>query len=430
MHPKILIILTTPFSVSDSSRSLDSYFHFWERENLRQIYTRNWIPSKGHCGELFQITDANLLRMWIHKTDNSGVIYRYDDLLSDDTNKVLQDNSLVSKTYRLGAKHTPTIELLRGLLWRKKYWCTQKLVNWLDQFQPDCIFYNFSNHIFTQQIALFAANRYNIPIITAIGDDYYFNDRASISLAYHLYRIIFKRLTRKIFAWKGSAAFSCDKMKEKYNDVFELHGESIYLSSTTPRREFSYINKKKPIIAYFGSIRLGRNNSLLDIANALRNIEKSYILEVYSNELDPVYYQQLKEHPNVFFGGAIPYSMVQERTSHCDIVVVAEGFHKKDINFTKYSLSTKAADALACGTAILAYGPSESGLIGYMLNTEAAMVCTDSNSLEECIRTLIIDQNLQRKNYERAIIVTHENHTLERSNEVFEGILCKCKLMK
>lgn len=60
-----------------------------------------------------------------------------------------------------------------------------------------------------------------------------------------------------------------------------------------------------------------------------------------------------------------------------DITVIVEGFEEKDINLSRYSLSTKAADALASGASILTYGSLESGIIEYMQSTDAAMVCTD-----------------------------------------------------
>ena len=281
MHPRVLIIATTPYSENYSSRAMDAEFHFWGRENAAQIFTRNIIPTKGHCGELFQITDSRLLKRWLHKVKNTGVIYQYDNLDDSGDNQIIDDN----KMQKIGTKHTPTIEILRRLLWRKKYWCTEQLNEWLDKFQPECIFYNFSNHIFTQQIALYVAEKYNIPIITAIGDDFYFNDQKSLSPAYHLYRRIFKKLTRKILTAKNSSAVYCsDKIKEKYNGEFSLNGETVYLSSSIERKPFSPINTNFPVVAYFGNIRLGRNESLLDVADALGKIKSSYKLEVYSDE--------------------------------------------------------------------------------------------------------------------------------------------------
>ena len=423
MSAKVLIIATTPFSTSDSSRSLDSYFHFMDKENVRQIFSRNWKPTKGHCGELYQITDANLLKRWVHRTKKTGRIYRYRDLPDDDKIRIVEENSVMGRFQRLGTKHTPIIELLRGVLWRKKYWCTPELIEWLDEFKPDCIFYNFSNHIFTQQIALFVAERFRIPIITAIGYDYYFNDHKSISLAYHIYRLVFKYLTRKVFKHKGAGVYCSEKIKEKYYGNLGLPGEVIYLSSTVKRREFVPINKENPLIVYFGSIRLGRNQALLDIAEALGSLDGNYKIEVFSNESDPLVYQKLSNHPNVIYGGAIPYSEVQKKMEQCDLFVVAEGFDEENLNFTRYSLSTKAADALASGAAILAYGPADCGVIGYLRCTNAATVCDNRMDLPRCIRAIFENEELQQKQYDCAVDITKKNHTLERGNEVFAELL-------
>ena len=420
MHPKVLIIATTPYSENFSSRAMDAEFHFWGKENVAQIFTRNIVPTKGHCDELYQISDAKLLRRWLHKIKDTGLIYHYEDLAGSGTNQITDDSAM----QKLGTKHTPTIEILRRMLWRKKYWCTDELNAWLDKFQPECIFYNFSNHIFTQQIALYVANRYNIPIITAIGDDFYFNDQKSASPAYHLYRSIFKKLTRKILTRKNSSAVYCsDKIRDKYNGEFGLNGETIYLSSTIERKPFSPINTEAPVIAYFGNIRLGRNEALLDVATVLGKINPSYKLEVYSGEGDSSYYQALKDHPNVMYGGKVPYSQVQKRTSECDIVVVVEGFKPKDIDFTRYSLSTKAADSLASGAAVLTYGPEEAGVIGYLISTGATAVCTEPGKLEACIRKLLDDTNYQKQNYIKAVEICKKNHTIESSCAVFEGLV-------
>ena len=420
MHPRILIIATTPYSENYSSRSLDAYFHYWEKDSVAQIFSRNIVPTKGHCAELYQITDIDLLKRWLHKGKKVGTIYHYNDLADSGSNEILDTGTM----QQLGIKHTPTIEILRRMLWKKKYWCNKELIEWLDKFQPECIFYNFSNHIFLQQIALYVAERYNIPIVTTIADDFYFNDQAVLSPVYHIYRKIFKYLTKKILCRENSSAvYISDKIRDKYEKEFCLHGETIYLTSTISRRPFRPINQNNPVIAYFGNIRLGRNNSLLDIATVLGNINPDYRLEVYSGESDPTYYQALENHPNVFYGGKIPYSKVQKRTAECDIVVVVEGFKPENINFTRYSLSTKAADSLACGAMILAYGPEDAGVISYLKGTEATMACTDPYILEDSIRKLIFDSSLQKCLYKKSAEISEKNHTLFRSKNTFVRIV-------
>ena len=333
-HPRVIIIQTTPYSTNNSSRTLDSYFHFWERDRVRQIFSRNWKPQKGHCGELYQIKDSDLLKKWFHRPVDVGTIYRYEDLDEQGTSQIIEEGELTSQGYKLGRAHTPTIELLRGILWRKKYWCTDKLVNWLDDYKPELIFYNYTYNLFLAKIAILIADRYNIPIITAVADDYYFNDfrdSKSLSPANLLFRKKYKKTVRKLFAHKGSAVFGCNKIRDKYTSGFGIPGETVYYNSTVERRPFKPINSDAAVLVYFGNIRLGRNKALLDIANTLLQISPSIKLKIYSTETDRKYYQDLRAHPSVVWGGAIPYDQVKEEITKSDIYVVAESLSAEDI---------------------------------------------------------------------------------------------------
>lgn len=424
MHPRVLIVGTSPYSTSGTSRSFDALFHFWEKENVAQIFSRNWVPHKGHCGELYQITDAQLLKKWLHKTKETGTIYYYEDLEEQNGIQTVKDTSSVGRLYKLGAKHSPTIELLRLILWRKNYWCTEKLNKWLDKFDPQLIDYSFSNHVFMQQIVLYVAERFDIPIIVGIADDFYFNDLPSANPMYLLYRRVFKNLTEKILLRPSTGATYCsDKICDKYNEYFHLNGRAIYYNSTVERRAFRPIRLVDPTFVYFGSIRLGRNLALIDIANTLGDINPSYKLEVYTGESDEKYLEELRQNPNIRYGGAIPYCDVIRKIASCDVYVIAEGFREVDINFTRYSLSTKTSDSLASGAAILTYGPSEAGVVDYMIKSDASMVCTDRNKLKEAITTLLYNKDLQEKYYKNAVAVSKKNHQVESTTAIFESVV-------
>ena len=432
MKPKILIVGTVPYNQNSTSRAFDAYFHYFSKENLAQIFSNTKTPCKGHCGTLYQITDYQMLQRWKHQSKETGKIFYYDDLPNEwkDNNDLEINSEEARRAYKLGRKHTPLIYLLRGMLWRKKYWCTPKLIKWLDNFRPDCVFLSFSDSFFIPQIALFVAKRYNIPIVSSIGDDYYFNNREKNSIIYWIYKKLYKTLIDKVLAWKGSAIYISDKIKDKYNKEFNLDGETVYLNSTVKRKDFSFINLESPLITYFGNIRMGRNDSLYAIATALGKINRSYKLEVYSNEKDEEIYSKLIEHPNIIYGGTIPYEKVQEKMSRSDITIVVEGTKEKDIELSRYSLSTKAADTLASGCSILVFGSIECGIIEYMKSTKAAVVCTKEEELENKIRDLLSDKILQKKLYNQAIKITEKNHTLESSCEVFETVVKKALTKK
>ena len=423
-HPKVLIVGTVPYSPKMQSRAFDAYFHYFEKENLAQIFSYEKTPTKGHCSTLFQITDYRILQRWKGAKIETGEIYNYESLPEYAESSDIKDESqYAAKAYRIGAKHSPLTHLLRGLLWRKKYWCTEKLNNWLDDFNPDCIFVCSSDDYFINKIALYVSRRYNIPIVTAISDDYIFNYHISLNPIYMLYKKTYIKLMEKIYRVPNSAIYISDKIRDKYNSEYGLNGETVYLTSTIKRKTFSIVNKEKPIITYFGNIRMGRNFSLNEIGYALAQINRNYILEVYSGEKDPSIYSVFDNNPNVVYGGSIPYKKVQEKMAQSDITVIVEGFKPKDIDWSRYSLSTKAADALASGATILTYGSQECGIVEYMQSTNASFVCTDKEKLVDTLEQLFERTDLQQQYYEQQIVVTRERHNINASCATVEKII-------
>ncbi len=425
-QPKILIVGTVPYNKKSTSRAFEAYFAGWEKENLAQIFSHTKTPCKGHCGTLYQITDKRMLKRRFSKKQETGQIFEYDDLPLEWEDASLEvGGSFFNKLYRLGGAHTPFTHLVRKFVWKKKYWCNEKLNKWLEEFNPDCVFLSFSDDFFIPQIALYVAEKFSIPIVSSIGDDYYFNGRFSLSPLYHIYKRSYRKLIDKVLAHKGSAIYISDKIRDKYNAEFGLDGETVYLTSTVERKPFVPVNTEKPLITYFGNIRMGRNQSLNDIGTALGQINPNYILEVYSNETDEKYYKIFEKNPNIKFGGSIPYAQVQEKMAKSDITVVVEGFSKADVDLSRYSLSTKAADALASGAAILAYGSSDCGVIEYLQSTGAASVCMDKNELVNCIRGIFANTEEQKTRYQKAIEITKKHHNLQSSTATFAQVVQK-----
>lgn len=429
MNSKILIVGTVPFNRQTTSRAFDAYFHYIEKDRLAQIFSDSRTPLKGHCGTLYQITDYMMLKRWLSKKNKVGKIYNYNELNENVNEKNVENkddaSTLKQIAYKFGRMHIPLTHILRKILWKKRYWCTKKLNDWLDDFKPDCVFLSFSDDYFIPKIAMYVAKKYNIPIISSIGDDYYFNKHFSFSLLYNIYKDSYRSLIRKVFEIPGSAIYISDKIRDKYNKEFNLDGETVYLTSDIKRKAFKEINEINPVITYFGNIRMGRNLSLNDIGNTLGKISDKYKLEIYSTEKDKRYFKIFTNNKNIEYKGAVGYEVVMKRMIESDITIIVEGFRKKDIELSRYSLSTKAADALASGCQILAYGSSECGIIEYMKSTNAAFVCDSKKELEEVIKQMIHDKKIQQGYYENQIKMTNEHHNLKISCATFENVVEK-----
>lgn len=424
MKPRVLIVGTVPYNKISTSRAFESYFCNWEKENLAQIFSNTKRPAKGHCGTFFQITDQRLVKRRFNRSLDTGVIFYDKDLPNEWADNSLEVNSSIfSKLYSWGSKKRPIVYLIRKYVWNKRYWCTEKLYQWLDEFNPQCVFLSFSDDFFIPEIAFYVAERYNIPIVSSVGDDYYFNYNFSLSIFYYIYKIKYRKLIRKVFKHQGGAIYIGDKIKDKYNSEFGLNGKTVYLTSTIQHRDFKKIDPINPKISYFGNIRLGRNESLYEIGYALGMINKKFVLDIYSNESDSKVYKIFENMPNVVFHGSISYLEVQKKTVESDIVVVVEGFKKRDVDITRYSLSTKVADSLAAGVSVFAYGSKECGVIEYAASTGCIAICSEKPKLVNVLRHLILDEKYQNQNYEKAILITEKNHRLDNSTEIFESVV-------
>lgn len=423
-YQKVLIVGTVPYSKKSTSRAFESYFSGWDKNRLAQIFSNPETPLKGHCKYLYQITDKMLFRRWLSKRVTVGKKYFYEKLETDDNSSNIEErNVFAKKLYSLGSAHTPLTHIMRKILWRKKFWYTKQITDWIESFKPQCVFLSFSNDFFILEIAQNVSKKYNIPIIFAIGDDYFFNNKFSISPLYHLYRSKYKKLVRKLFIENKYAIYISDKIKEKYNKEFGLIGETVYLTSELQRREFKKIDTKNPCINYFGNILLDRYLSLIDIAEALKEIDSNYVINVYSGRITKRIEKKFSDCGNIFYHGSISYNEVNEKTLESDILILVEGFTKTNINATKYSLSTKVADSLKSGSNIFAYGSEKCGLIDYLTSYDACFVCVNPNDLHERLKSLITIENLQKKYYERSILITENHHDIFRSTELSKSII-------
>lgn len=127
MHSRVLIVGTVPYNTKSTSRAFDAYFHYWEKNNIAQIFSNTKKPCKGHCETLFQITDQRILKRWLGKRIDTGLIFQYEELDNEWKDNDLEvGDAKVEAAYKFGRKHTPFTHLLRGVLLAEKNFGVQK----------------------------------------------------------------------------------------------------------------------------------------------------------------------------------------------------------------------------------------------------------------------------------------------------------------
>lgn len=422
-YNKVLIISPNPFSESSTARTLKTFFYGWDKNCIAQIYFNSIEPCDGFCTNYYQVTDLAMLRRRLKKIQ-TGKIYNssYQNKISQSSVKYDSYKSLHNILYKIGRKKTPFIHLFRNYIWNKKYWKTDLLEEWVNNFNPDIIFFDLIDDNYGCEIALYFSKKRNIPILSFICDDYYFNDVNGVWPFYHMYRRKYKELAEKIILASISRIYVCDMIKEKYSTYFKNEGIVIYTTSEI-RPADSRNDNVTPIISYLGNLSLGRWKSLIDIGEALQKVYPTLSVNIYSYEKDETILNRLKNARGITFHGSVPYAEVERIMKNSDIVLQVENSELKNVIKTRYSLSTKIADCLSCGSCLLAYGPPNIGSIDYLIKNNCAYVVNSKNDLPKMLHNIINDKNLRKEYVNKALEISKTNHDVINNSSKFKNLI-------
>lgn len=387
-YPKILIIGTLPYRIDATSRAFDSYFLGWPKEKLAQIFSSPLLPLKGHCENLYQITDYRLLKRRLNNKIQVGIKYKYDDLAEQDNQE--KSNESQSFIYTKKGKKGPFKKLIRRFIWRKKYWMTKELNAFIDNFDPELIFLSWSDDFFILELGQYVSQRKKIPIISNIGDDYYFNNCFSLSPFYYIYRVSYKKLFKKILKIPGNQIYIDDKIKDKYNNYFNLNGKTIHVcSDIVVKNDFNYKTNIKNYI-YFGNLGYNRYKTIIEFANSLIHHNINGTINIFSSLNNKAIIKKLKKCKNINFYGKIKYKEINDQVDKNDAILIIESLtNKQSIKDVEYSLSTKVGDSLSYGKIIIGIGNERCGAISFLLRERCAIVLSSKKEINEyCINKI------------------------------------------
>ena len=407
-QPKVLIIAAQPYNKTNQSRSYDSFFHQFDKENLAQVFSDARTPCKGHCAQLFQITDKSLIKRRFSKRNKVGRLFHYDDLPVEwiDQNHIKQFKP---------KKKGPIYRFLRKFIWNKKYWDTPELEKFVSDFRPDCLFLAFSKDFFVFDIAIHFAKKYGLPIIVSIMDDYFFYDEFKGKPFNKLYKKKFDGLIADLMKMNVYCVFESEKIKEKYVDYFGVPGQVIYIASNIQPVKAENIDLTKDWY-YFGNLEYGRFDSLQDIARVLRKYIPNIKVHIYTPDIDAI--KNGQNFSNIVLHAAVPYAEMLELAKTAGVLLIVESFKENYVKMVEYSLSTKVGDSLCLGRPVLAYGHQDAGAISFLNEEKCCYVATNIAELEELISKISSGFN-DESVYEKQLLAAETYFCVDKQSRRF-----------
>lgn len=417
---KILVISHNVFSKTSSmGRTLANFFIDTPKENIAQLYFHSEVPTTDVCENYFRITDFEILKK---SKKNIGNVFSKEDIRKELKSERI-DVGVEAKIYSFGRQRKPYMYIGRNLLWASKKWKNEKLRKWIDEFNPDVIFFASGDYVFPYRIAIDIANERNIPIVTYVCDDYYFLNAKSISPLYYLNRFWYKRTLKGLFHKHNKLVAICNKISYDYRKEFGVEAETVMTSSQLSRFEDKPDGSELKI-SYIGNMGYKRHIPLVEIGQSLKEItDNKIMLDVYSAENRPEILSELNEQNGIRFKGSIPYNKVVEVMNDSDILVHVESMDELCRKKVRYSVSTKIADSLSCGRCLFAYGPSDVASIEYLMENDCACVVTDKNELRVALTKLIEDDLYRKLLADKAVTVSKDNHNKSVNGEKIQNIV-------
>ena len=408
---RVLVVSHNVFcKTSSMGKTLMSYFKKFNPEDIAQFYVHSEIPTTSVCENYYRITDKEMIKSVF--TRKSGTIFAKQDIrLDTDVSRVDTGND--TKMYIKAKKRTPFIYYARNLWWKMGKWKTKKLLSWVDEFDPEIIFLASGDFSFIYDIALELARYKNIPLVISCMDDYYFYNANENKLGGKAVHRSFMKRVKAAMEYASCIYPICEKMGRDYENMFGIP----YNTLPTPASISEPLNYEKTnAISYIGNVNLKRNEQLIKLGLALKNIQaegKPQYIDVYSAETNPEILKDFTHENGINFCGKISADEVLRVIGQSMAVIHTESFDEQMRKRVAYSVSTKIADSLASGTPILAYGPYEVASIEYLKENNSAYCITDDSQLESGLTEFITNGALRDEITKNAIALAAKNHSSE-----------------
>lgn len=388
-------------------RTLATTFAGWEKDHIAQLYFSDEQPESTMCANFYKVSDTDVLksvlarRSYGSRVDCSPTIERRST-----PSKVSSVKKAMTKIVRY---RTPLIGSIRNSLWKIGVWDSVELHEWLDEFNPEVVYFASGGYAFSYRVALNLASTRKIPLVIGCYDDFYIGTKKTANPIYWLHRNTLLNTANRIFRYAHCFTAVCDKMRVDYEALFKKKGYTLYTS--TELRPQSV--KVEPRIVYTGNLSYGRAEQLMAIGRTLLKISAPDVpkhIDVYSAEIRTAITDKLNAQNGIQFHGKIPYDEVTQIIQSSSLVIHTESFDPLFLQRVAYSVSTKIADYLASGTCILAYGPSNVASMAYLRENNAAVVVTRSDDLEVAIVRALTDKTLRSNITENAKALAATNH--------------------
>ena len=288
----------------------------------------------------------------------------------------------------------------------------------VDKYEADFV-YTLADNISTLKMAINISKRYNIPIILHIMDDLEGNIYNAPGT--QVFRKKYLRLLNEAYKRTICNFAISEKMATEYEKRHQTPFTHI-MNCISCLNQQSKSDSDCIRLIFSGGLHGGRAEMLKKIGKAIKDNEvlnKRVRFDVYTSLAENTKYEnflgdvcQLHEY--------VPKDKMFENLGKADILVHVESFCQNEIDYFRYSLSTKIPEYLSVGRPIFCLGPLEVCSVSYIYEKQVGLVVNDEAQIPVLLLQLVEDKAMREKMGNNALMVAKNEYLFSSVSERIE----------
>jgi hypothetical protein len=430
-YPRVLVISHNPFSENQNNgKTLSAFFRQWDIDSLAQLYFTSDSPDFSVCRRFFQINDIDMVKRFFFNKKIQGKSVTRSDL--SDIKNLSDSVGTDSVLKKLRNNVFPLFRLLRDILWNIADYKTYELMQFVNDFNPQIIFFPSSNGTFAFSLTKWICQSRNIPLIIQSGDDYV-SGKLTLDPFFWIQMLRVRRAYKWAISYSDCVIAIGDKMAKEYKIRF---GGNYFVAMNSVS-SFDLANNPNPInnvlqFTYAGNLGLNRWKVLALIGESLQelSIEEGLNgeLSIYSL-IEPGIKELslLNRPPFSSFKGGLNSDQLKCVIANSDFLVHVEAFDRTNRHLTRLSISTKIPEYLASGRCIFAVGPKDVASMQYLVEYDLGVtVLSDNKScIKKALREIMLNSEIKNRYAEKGIEVAKLRHDAIKTAESIFQIISK-----